>query len=187
MTWYRRVQSRAVSKRQDLRWCSFLWSIPLSIDHVGEWSIDRVISAPSCSYCIWNRYFQNHRRNLSNFLLFVWFHTVEFNPRPCSNEKMYDDVVFDDQFCYPLTMFGIHILIGLSGLLHVHIAYEIDTSKIIAEFCRISYCLYDLIRLNSIASRVQTTRCTMMCFSLIDSDINWLCLTSVYCYGYLDS
>ena len=34
MIWYWRVQSPAVSKRQDVRWCDFRWSIPLSIDYV---------------------------------------------------------------------------------------------------------------------------------------------------------
>ena len=71
-------------------------------------------------------------------------------------------MVFADQFRYKLTMFGIRELIELTRLLHAHIAYEIDTAKIIAAFCEILYCLYDLIRLNSIACRVQTTRCTMM-------------------------
>ena len=65
-----------------------------------------------------------------------------------------------------------HVFIGLSRLLHAHIAYEIDTAKIIAAFFRISYCLLALIRLNSIFCRLQTTRCTMMRFSLIDSAIN---------------
>ena len=69
---------------------------------------------------------------------------------------------FADRFRYPLAVFGIRVLIGLSRLLLAHIAYEIDTSKIIAEFWWISYCLYDLIRLNSIACRVQTTGYTMI-------------------------
>ena len=47
--------------------------------------------------------------------------------------------------------------------------------------------LHDLILSISIACRVQRTRCTMMRFSLIDSDINWLCLKCVYSRGYLDS
>ena len=62
-----------------------------------------------------------------NFL--AWFDTVEFNGLPCSNDKKYDDVVFDDRFRYQLTMFGIRLLIGLYPLLHIHIAYEIDPSK----------------------------------------------------------
>ena len=78
--------------------------------------IDRSISTPSCSYCIWNRYSQSHRSILPNFLLFVWFDTVEFNR------------------------------------LHV-----------------------------------QTTRCTMIWFLMIDFDINWLCLKCVYWQAYLYS
>ena len=85
---------------------------------------------------------------------------------------MYDDAVFADRFRYQLTMFGIRVLIGLSRFLHAHVAYEIDTAKIIAAFGRISYCLHDLIRLNSIVCHVQTTRSTMMWLWMIDSDIN---------------
>ena len=85
---------------------------------------------------------------------------------------MNDDAVFADRFRYQLTMFGIHVLIGLSRLLHAHIAYETDTDKIIAAFFRISYCLHDLIRLNAMVCHVQTTRCTMMWISMIDSAIN---------------
>ena len=75
---------------------------------------------------------------------------------------MYDDVVFADRFRYPLAMFSNRVLIGLSRLFHDHISNEKDNAKIIAALCRISYRLYDLIRLNSIASRVQTTRYTMI-------------------------
>ena len=45
----------------------------------------------------------------------------------------------------------------LSRPVHARIAYEIDTAKIGAAFCRIAYCLHDLIRLNSIVCHVQTT------------------------------
>ena len=106
------------------------------------------------------------------FYSLACFDTVEFNRLPCSNNEMYDDAVFADRFRYQLTMFEILVLIGLSRLLHAHIAYETDTGKIIAAFCRISYCLHDFIRLNPIVCHVQTTRCTMMWFSMIDSDIN---------------
>ena len=83
--------------------------------------IDRVISTPSCSYCIWNRYFQNHRRILPNFLLLVWFNTVEFNRLRYPNDKMYDAVIFGNRFWYQLTMFEDWILIGLSWLLNTQI------------------------------------------------------------------
>ena len=79
MFWYCRVQLPAVSKQQDVRWCNFRFSILLSIGYVSKSSIDRVFSTPSCSYCMRNRYCQNHRRILPNFLLFVWCDTVEFN------------------------------------------------------------------------------------------------------------
>ena len=114
------------------------------------------------------------------FYCLAWFHTVEFHRLPCLNNKMYDYAGFADQFGYQLAMFGIGVLIWLSWLLHAHIAYEIDTYKIIAAFFRIFYFLHDLIRFNSIVCHVQATRYTMMRFSLIDSDINILCLEFEY-------
>ena len=129
-----------------------------------------------------------HMRQFCRFFYFlVWFDTVEFNRLPCPKNGMYDDAVFANRFHYELTMFGIRVLIWLSRFLHGHIAYVIDTDKIIAAFFRISYCLLALIRLNSIVGYVQTTRYTMIWFSMIDSDINWLCLMCVYSRGYLDS
>ena len=119
------------------------------------------------------------------FYCLEWFDTVEFNRLLCPDNEMHDDVVFADRFRCQLTMFGIHVLIGLSRLLHAHIAYEIDTSNIIAAFFQISDCLHDLIRWYSIVCHVQTTRCTMMWFSKFDSDINWLCLKCAY--WFLDS
>ena len=114
------------------------------------------------------------RQSCRFFYCLAWVDTVDFNRLPCSNDKQYDDVVFLDLFRYQLAMFGNRLFIGLSRFLHAHIAYKLITAEIIAAFCRIFYCLYDLIRLNSIAHRVQTTKCTMMQFSLIDSAINWL-------------
>ena len=78
MIWYGWIQSPAVSKRRDVRWCRFRWSIPLSIGYVWHSFVDRVISTPSWSYffCIWNRCFQNHRRIQPNILLFVLVDTV---------------------------------------------------------------------------------------------------------------
>ena len=145
------------------------------------------ISILSCSYCICNRYWHNHRSILPNFLLFAWFDTLEFNRLPCSNNKIYDDADFADRFRYQFAMFGIRALIWLSWLLHAHIAYITDGAKIIAAFCRISYCLHDFIRLNSIVGYVQTTGSTMIWLSMIDSDINWLFLKCEYSRGYLDS
>ena len=123
--WYCWIQSPAVSKRQEVRWCNFRLSILLSIDHVWYTYIDNSIWTPSCSYCIWNRYYQNHRSILPNFLLIAGYDTVEFNRQPCGNNKMYDDVAFADRFRYQLIVFAVGILIGLSRLLHTHIAYEI--------------------------------------------------------------
>ena len=145
------------------------------------------ISTTSCSYCIWNRYCQNHRSIFPNFLLFAWFDTLELNRLPWSNNKIYDDADFADRFRYQLAMLGIPVLIWLSWLFHAHIAYITDSAKIMAPFCRISYCLHDFIRLNSIVGYFQTTRCTIIWFSMIDSDMNWLCLKCVFSRGYFDS
>ena len=68
---------------------------------------------------------------------------------------MYDDAVFADRFRHQLTMFGVCVLIGLSRRRRAHIAYEIDTAKITAALFGISYCLNDLIQLNSIVCHVQ--------------------------------
>ena len=104
-----------------------------------------------------------HMRQFCRFFYcLAWSDTVEFNCRPCLNDKMDDDADFVDQFHYQLTIFGNRVLIGLSRILRGHIANELYTAKIIAEFCRIFYCLYDLIRFNSIVCHVQTTRCTMI-------------------------
>ena len=128
-----------------------------------------------------------HMRQFSRFLYcLAWFDTGEFNRLPCPKNEMYDDAVFANRFHYQLTMFGIRVLIWLSRFIHAHIEYVIDTDKITAAFFRISYCLLDLIRYNSIIYHVQTTRYTMMRISLIDSAINWLCLEFEYWYGYLD-
>ena len=142
------------------------------------------ISILSCSYCICNRYWQNYRSILSNFLMFAWFYTLEFNRLPCWNNKIYDDAHFADRFRYQLAMFGIRVLIWLSWLLQAHIAYKTDGANMIAAFCRISYCLHDFIRLKLIVGDVQTTRCTMIWFSMIDSDINWQCWKCVYLRGF---
>ena len=125
MIWNCRIQSPAVSKQRDIRWCGFRNSIPISIDYLWNACIDLAISSPSYSYCIWNRYWQNHRSILPNFPLCPWFDTLEFRRLPWSNNKMYDDAVFADRFRYHLTIFGMCILIRLSRLLKIHTAYEI--------------------------------------------------------------
>ena len=125
MIWYCRIKSPAVSQERNVRWCGFRKSIPLSNEYVWNSCIDMAISIPSCSYCICNRYWQNHRSIFPNFLLFAWFDTLEFNRLPSSNIKIYDDAVFAIRFRYHLAMFEMCILIRLSRLLNTHIAYEI--------------------------------------------------------------
>ena len=128
--WYGWIQSPAASKRHDVRWRSFCWSIPLQIGNVWDSYIVWIISTPSSAYCIWNRHCRNHRRNCrSSFLLFACFATVEFNRLLCPNEKMYDDMVCADWFRYQLSMFEVCTLIGLSRLLDTHIACEIVVKK----------------------------------------------------------
>ena len=100
LIWYAWIKSSAMFKQQDIRWCGFRWSIPQSIDYVWNAGIEMAILKPSCSYCIYNRWCQNHRSILPNFLLFYWFYMVEFNRRRCSNNKMYDDMVCNDRFWY---------------------------------------------------------------------------------------
>ena len=109
------------------------------------------------------------------FYCLARFDTVEFNRMPCPISKIYDDAVFADRFRYQLTMFGTRVLIGLSRLIHTHIACEIDTAKITAAIFRFSNRLHDLIRLTLIVSHVQTIKCTMVRLSKIskiDSAIN---------------
>ena len=125
MNWYCQIQLPAFSIQRDVRWCRFRWSIPLSIDYVWNSCIDRAILTHSCSYCVWNRYCQNHRSILPNFLLIAWFDTHEFSRFPCANKKMHDEVVYADRFRYQLTIFEVFILIGLSRLLDTHVAYEL--------------------------------------------------------------
>ena len=47
---------------------------------------------------------------------------------------MYDDLVFANRLRYSMTMFVNRVLIWLSRILHDHIAFDIDTAKIIAAF-----------------------------------------------------
>ena len=122
---YCRIQSTAVYKERDVRWCGFRYSIPLSIGYVWNSCIDMAILTPSCLYCIYNRWCQNQRSILPNFLLCAWFDTIKFNRRLSSNNKMYDDMVFNDRLRYQLTMFEVCILTRLSRLLDTYIAYEI--------------------------------------------------------------
>ena len=126
-----------------------------------------------------------HIREFRGFF-YCLYELIRLNSIACSVQNSTADVVFVDRFRYQLNMFRIPVLVALSRLPHAHIAYETDTANIIATFCRISCCLHDFMRLNSIVCHVQTTRCAMMWFSQIDSDINWLCFTYVYWQGYLD-
>ena len=96
---------------------------------------------------------------------------------PSANDKMYDDKVFADRFCFQLIMFKIWELVGhldsFMLILRMNSCCQNQRKNrpIFPLFCLIwygwiqSYC------------RIQTTRCTMMKFSLIDSVTNWLCIT----------
>ena len=43
MIWYGWIQSSAMFEQQDIRWCHFRWSIPISIDYVWSMYIDRAM------------------------------------------------------------------------------------------------------------------------------------------------
>ena len=127
MIWYGWIQSSTMFNQQDIGWCFFHQSIPISIDYVWRMFIDMAISTTWYSNCTWNTYCQNLRSILPNLQLFGWFDTVAFNRLLCSNNNTYDDVVFFQRFRYQLAIFG--VLIGLSLLLYTHIVYEIVIYK----------------------------------------------------------
>ena len=73
------------------------------------------------------------------FYCLAWFRTVEFNFRPSPKNEMYDDAIFCWSISPSIDYVWSSITDRLSSLLHAHIAYEINTAKIVAAFCRISY------------------------------------------------
>ena len=61
LAWFDTVEFMpAVSKQRAVRWCGRRGSIPLSIDYVWSVHIDRAISTPWYTCCIWNSYIKNH-------------------------------------------------------------------------------------------------------------------------------
>ena len=72
---------------------------------------------------------------------------------------MFDDEVYAGRFRYPLALFGLRVLIGLSRLLHGRIANEIAIAKITEEIWRISHwlALFDTVEFN----RLQCPSATM--------------------------
>ena len=185
LIWYARFQSSAMFNQHDIRWCGFRWSIPLSIGYVWHSGIDMAILTFSCSYCIYNRYWENHRNILPNFLLFAWFDTLEFNRLLCSNNAIYDDADFADRFRYQLAMLRIRVLIWLSWLLHAHIAYNRwcqNHRSMLPNFVLFAW----FYTVNSIVGDVQTTRCTMIWLQwsiLISIDYVW----SVYIHAAIST
>ena len=111
---------------------------------------------------------------------FAGYDTVEFIRLPCPNDKRYDDAIFADRFLYQLTMFEFRLLIGLSWFLPARNAYETDISKIIAQFCRISYCFawFDTVEFSCLPCPNNKMYDDVV--SLIDSDINWLRTKRIY-------
>ena len=71
-----------------------------------------------------------------------------------------------------------------SFMLIVHMKHLLPKSSHSAAF---PIALHDLILLSSFVCRVQTTKDTIMLYSLINSVINLLCFNFLYWYGYLDS
>ena len=175
MIWYCQVLSPAVSKRQDVRWCNFRWSIQLSIYYVLESDVDNVISTPSCSYCIWNSYCQNHRSILANFPLFEWLYTVAF--QSTAEYKRQDVRWCSFRWSIPLSI-GYFSESGMDRIISTPSCSYCIWNRFYRNHRRILpnfLLLYDYLRMNSIACRVQTITCTMMLFLLIDSVIHCLC------------
>ena len=46
LIWYTWIESFAMIKQQDIRWCSFRWSIPLLLAYVWDVYIDTAMSTP---------------------------------------------------------------------------------------------------------------------------------------------
>ena len=169
------IQSSAMIKQQDVRWCGFRWSIPLLFDYVWNWvliGLSRLLHA-HIAYEI------DIAKIIAAFIrISHFFHDlICLNSVACHVEttrctmmriSLIDSAINWQclEFVYWYRYLDFFMLV---------FAYEIDIAKIIAASFRISSCLHDLILSNSIARRVQTTRCTMVRFSLIVSDINWLC------------
>ena len=128
-----------------------------------------------------------HMRQFCRFLYcLAWLDTVEFNRLPCPKNEMYDDAVFGDRFHYQLTVWNSCIDMAISILSCSYCIcnrYWQNHRSILPNFLL----SHALIRLNSVVGDLQPTRCTMIWFSMIDSDISWLCLKCVYSRGYLDS
>ena len=136
----------------------------------------------SCSYSIPNRYWQNHRSILPNFLLFVWFHTQEFNRLPCSNNKICDDADFADRFRYQLAMFGIRVFISYldSFMLILHIYQMIPkSSQHSAELPIVCMIWYDWIQSSAMFKQQDVRWYGIQWSTLISIDYVW----SVYIHG----
>ena len=87
MNWYGWIQSSAMIKQQDVRWCGFRWSIAISIDYVWSVYIHGAISTPWYSYCIWNSYIKNHH------WLLAWYGKQSLM-QDCT-EKLFYTVIID--------------------------------------------------------------------------------------------
>ena len=129
-----------------------------------------------------------HMRKFCRFFYcLAWSETVEFNRLPCPNNVMYGDTVFANRFRYLIAYLWnacIDMTISTPSCTYcIYNRYWQNHRSILRNFL----CALDLLRLNSIVCHDQTTRNTMMQFSLVDSAIIRLCLECVYWYGYLDS
>ena len=125
LIWYAWMKSSVMFKQQDTRWCGFRWSIPLSIDYVRNSCIDMAISILSCSYCICNRYRQNHRSILPEIpivcmILYGWIQSsAMFKQQDLRWYGSQWSILISIDYVWSVS---IH---GLSRLLDIHIAYEI--------------------------------------------------------------
>ena len=123
-------------KRQDVRWWSFRWSIPRSIDYARNSRIGKAISNPSCSYSYEIAVAKITARICQISHCLAWFDTIEFNSLPCPNDMTCDREVFADRIRNQLTKFEMRILIGISRPFHDQIVYEIVISKITTSTMR---------------------------------------------------
>ena len=80
-------------------------------------------------------------------------------------------------------MFETRLLVRLSRLLHADIAFEVAVAKSPPKYVEFSIVLHDLNRLDSILCRVQTNRCTMITFPLIDSVI--IIIITIVCHAHI--
>ena len=115
-------------KQQDIRWCGFLWSIPISIDYVWIVYIDMAISTPWNSCGIWNSYIQHHnwctglmRQTISHAGL-RWNASLDGDIRYMDGRREWEDIWDSSE------IWDLYIYIYIHYLLTYLYSYSINTS-----------------------------------------------------------